>query len=41
MLGLSYDTKLDIWSCGCVIYETITGKTLFRTHNSAVHLCLI
>ena len=41
MLGMEFDFKLDVWSCGCVIYECLTGKTLFKTHNSIVHLCLI
>lgn len=38
MLGLDYDQKLDVWSCGCVIFEVLTGRTLFRTHDSVCHL---
>ncbi|ESU45451.1 Protein kinase [Giardia duodenalis] len=40
-LGLPFDQTLDIWSCGCVIFEILTGRTLFRTHNSVVHLCMM
>jgi dual specificity tyrosine-phosphorylation-regulated kinase 2/3/4 len=29
ILGLPYDSKIDIWSLGCVIYELYTGKVLF------------
>mmetsp|Transcript_12022 Transcript_12022/g.18305 ORF Transcript_12022/g.18305 Transcript_12022/m.18305 type:complete len:523 (-) Transcript_12022:150-1718(-) len=29
ILGLPYDTKIDIWSFGCVLYELFTGKVLF------------
>ena len=29
ILGLPYDTKIDIWSFGCVLYELYTGKVLF------------
>jgi serine/threonine-protein kinase PRP4 len=29
ILGLPYDTPIDIWSTACVIYELFTGKTLF------------
>lgn len=42
MLGnMDWDERLDVWSCGCVLFETATGRTLFRTHNSVVHLCLM
>lgn len=40
-LGIPYDQSLDIWSCGCVIFELLTGRTLFRTHDSIVHLCMM
>ena len=38
MLNLEYNQKLDVWSCGCVIFEILTGRTLFRTHDSVCHL---
>lgn len=30
ILGLSYDFGIDMWSCGCTIYELYTGKILFN-----------
>eukprot|EP00193_Tetraselmis_chui_P021788 CAMPEP_0177793834 /NCGR_PEP_ID=MMETSP0491_2-20121128/25303_1 /TAXON_ID=63592 /ORGANISM="Tetraselmis chuii, Strain PLY429" /LENGTH=845 /DNA_ID=CAMNT_0019316409 /DNA_START=173 /DNA_END=2710 /DNA_ORIENTATION=+ len=35
ILGLKYDTAMDMWSVGCVLYELFTGKILFpgRTNN--------
>jgi len=36
-----FSYSLDVWSCGCVMYELLTGRTLFRTHNSQVHLAMI
>lgn len=29
ILGYSYNKNCDIWSVGCLIYELLTGKTLF------------
>ena len=29
ILGLPYDTGIDMWSAGCTIYELYTGKILF------------
>jgi len=34
ILGLPYDTKIDIWSLGCIIAELWTGKVLF--HNESI-----
>ncbi|KAH0577841.1 Kinase, CMGC CLK [Spironucleus salmonicida] len=41
VIGGQYNEKIDIWSCACVIFEISTGKTLFRTHSSAIHLAMI
>ncbi|KAG8861248.1 U4/U6 small nuclear ribonucleoprotein prp4 [Tulasnella sp. 330] len=40
ILGLPYDTALDMWSIGCTLYELYTGKILFpgRTNN---HMLLL
>lgn len=40
VLGLPYDTALDVWSVGCTLYELYTGKILFpgRTNN---HMLLL
>ncbi|KAG8906242.1 U4/U6 small nuclear ribonucleoprotein prp4 [Tulasnella sp. 403] len=40
ILGLPYDTALDMWSVGCTLYELYTGKILFpgRTNN---HMLLL
>eukprot|EP00964_Phaeocystis_antarctica_P003924 scaffold2103_cov60-Phaeocystis_antarctica.AAC.4 len=29
VLGLAYDTKVDMWSLGCILMELFTGKLLF------------
>ena len=29
VLGLPYDTAIDVWSIGCTLYELYTGKILF------------
>jgi serine/threonine-protein kinase PRP4 len=35
VLGLPYDTGIDVWSVGCTLFELYTGKILFpgRTNN--------
>lgn len=38
ILGLPYDTSMDMWSVGCVIYELFTGQILFpgKSNNMMV-----
>ena len=33
IVGGNYDTKIDIWSVGCVIAELIIGEELFAAKN--------
>jgi len=41
ILGLPYDTALDIWSIGCTLYELYTGKILFPGRSNNHMLLLI
>jgi cyclin-dependent kinase 12/13 len=38
----SYDYEIDIWSAGCIFYELLTGKILFRgrSEESQLHAIL-
>ncbi|EJU05920.1 kinase-like protein [Dacryopinax primogenitus] len=40
IMGIPYDTAIDMWSIGCTLYELYTGKILFpgRTNN---HMLLL
>jgi len=33
VLGLAYDTKVDLWSLGCILMELFTGKLLFDNRS--------
>ncbi|CAI1765784.1 hypothetical protein SEUBUCD646_0P02490 [Saccharomyces eubayanus] len=37
----TYSTSIDIWSCGCILAEMITGKPLFPGTNDEEQLKLI
>jgi len=34
ILGLKYDTPIDLWSLGATIYEIASGKTMFPGHSN-------
>ena len=34
MLGIDYDTGIDVWSIGCTLFELYTGKILFTGRNN-------
>lgn len=33
LLGISYDTQIDMWSLGCILVEMHTGEPLFPGHS--------
>jgi dual-specificity kinase len=41
MLGNGWDESSDIWSAACLAAELYTGATLFSTHETMEHLCMI
>ncbi|GJJ14314.1 hypothetical protein Clacol_008578 [Clathrus columnatus] len=41
ILGLPYDTAIDVWSIGCTLYELYTGKILFPGRSNNQMLLLI
>lgn len=41
MLGLPYDTKIDLWSLGAIIAELHTGYVLFQNDSLAAMLARI
>ena len=40
-LEIGWSFPSDIWSCGCIIAEIISGELLFSTHDNLEHLALI
>ena len=41
MIGVPYDTKIDIWSLGCIIAEAFSGVVLFPNNSVNVLLARI
>lgn len=41
LLGCPYDSKIDIWSLGCVLYELAVGEALFETESPAALLAKV
>ncbi|CAK9046721.1 Serine/threonine-protein kinase PRP4 homolog (PRP4 pre-mRNA-processing factor 4 homolog), partial [Durusdinium trenchii] len=39
ILGLPYDTQIDVWSAGCTVFEMVTGRFLFvgRDNNEMLY----
>ena len=33
VLGLPYDSAIDIWSFGCILVELVTGRPIFPAHD--------
>eukprot|EP00941_MAST-03F_sp_MAST-3F-sp1_P006275 g6275.t1 len=40
ILGLKYDSPIDIWAAGCCLYEMFTGRVLFpgKTNNEMLRM---
>lgn len=41
LLGLPYDSSVDMWSVGCIFAELVTGRPLFPAHDENELLELI
>ncbi len=41
VVGLPYDSAVDMWSLGCIVYELATGRPLFPAHNELELLDMI
>jgi len=41
ILELGWSQPCDVWSIGCIIFETAVGSTLFQTHENREHLAMM
>ena len=41
MLGINYDTPIDVWSIGCIAFELLFGVPLFPGSSSYNQLQMI
>lgn len=37
ILGSEFNSKIDIWSVGCMFFELLTGEVLFNTYDETIH----
>ncbi|KAL3317316.1 CAAX prenyl protease 1 [Cichlidogyrus casuarinus] len=41
VLELGWSYPADVWSIGCILYELLTGKCMFMTHDNLEHLAMM
>lgn len=41
VVGLPYDSAVDMWSLGCIVFELVSGRPLFPAHNELELLDMI
>jgi serine/threonine protein kinase len=39
--GVPYSRPIDVWSIGCILFELVSGRLLFDTHEDQEHLKMI
>jgi len=38
---MKWNSKSDVWSIGCILYELYSGRFLFPTHEDYEHIAMI
>ncbi|CAH8875551.1 unnamed protein product [Trichobilharzia szidati] len=41
VMELGWNRSADVWSVGCILYELVTGRCLFMTHDNLEHLAMM